>query len=100
MRECRREAVWRWLQSLYAAALRQKEYLRERPFEPGRLCAPSGSRGDGMSQARKPLSLTRVAGFHTESDRLLHPYATRAEAEHDRLGCPRPARHTHGIRCA
>ena len=93
MREWRREAVWCRQQPLAAAPCR-KEYLRERLSEPSRLCAPSDSRGAGMSQARTCLGLTRVAGFHTASDRLLHPYATRAKAGHERPGCPRPARQT------
>jgi hypothetical protein len=92
MRESRREAVWRGLRSLHADAPRRKEYLRERSSEPGRLCTPSGSRGAGMQRKDIFSRLTLVAGFPTVSDRLLRPYATRAQAGRERSCCQRPAR--------
>jgi hypothetical protein len=57
-------------------------------------CTPSDSRGAGMLRKDIFPRLTRVAGFPTLSERLLRPYATRAQAGHERSCCPRPARFT------
>lgn len=92
MRESRREAVRHRPQSLHAAAPCRKEYLRERPSEPGRLCTSSGSRGAGMQRKDIFARLTLVAGFLAPSERVLRPYATRAQAGHERSCCQRPAR--------
>lgn len=92
MRESRREAVRRWLLSLRATAPCRKVYLRERLFEPGRVCTPSDSRGAGMRRKDIFSRLTLVAGFSTPSERLLRPYVTRAQAGHERSCCQRPAR--------
>lgn len=56
------------------------------------FCTPSDSRGAGMLRKDIFSRLTRVAGFPTLSERLLRPYATRAQAGHERFCCPRPAR--------
>lgn len=58
----------------------------------GPSCTPSDSRGAGMLRKDIFSRLTRVAGFPTLSERLLRPYATRAQAGHERSCCPRPAR--------
>lgn len=94
MRECRREAVRRWLPSLHAAAPCRKEYLRAGLTEPGRRRTTSDSRGAGMLRKDIFSRLTLVAGFPTPSERLLRPYVTRAQAGHERSCCQRPAR-TH-----
>lgn len=97
MRDSRREAVWRGQRSLQADASRRKEYLRERPSEPGRICTSSGSRGAGMLRKDIFSRLTLVAGFLTLSERVLRPYATRAQAGRERSCCQRPARTLQGV---
>ena len=99
MRESRREASCCLPCCAPAARVwTQEEYLRARPIEPGCECTPSDSRGDGMLQ--KDIysgvfsRLTLVAGFSTPSERLLHPYATRAKTGYERSCCQRPARAT------
>lgn len=92
MRERRGEASWLWLRLPYATAPGQKKYLRERAVASPALCTPSDSRSDGMLRFDIKSRLTRVAGFPTWSERLLRPYATRAQAGHERSCCPRPAR--------
>ena len=92
MRESRREAVLSRPRTLYVAAPRRKEYLRERPSEPGRVCTPSGSRGAGMQREDIFSRLTLVAGFSTPSERLLRPNGIRAQARRERSCC---AHHTH-----
>lgn len=95
MRESRREAPCRRLvccRSRTARVSMLGEYLRARLFEPGRDCASSDSRGAGMSRIDNYSRLALVAGFSTPSERLLHPYATRAETGYERSCCQRPAR--------
>lgn len=95
MRESRREAPDRPPRSApVARALMPGDYLRARLFEPGRDCTLSDSRGAGMPRIEIDIysRLTLVAGFPTPSERLLHPYATRAKAGYERFCCQRPAR--------
>lgn len=97
MWESRREAPRRRLIRCRSRAARvsmREEYLRARLFEPGRDCTSSDSRGAGMLRIDIYVCsrLTLVAGFQTPSERLLHPYAIRAQTEHERFCCQRPAR--------
>jgi hypothetical protein len=92
MRERRREAVRHWRRSLHADAPSREKYLRKRAVASPALRTPSDSRSAGMLRFDIKSRLTRVAGFPTPSERLLRPNATRAQAEHERLCCPRPAR--------
>lgn len=93
MRESRREVICSEPRRLPRARLSAHEvYLRGRLTEPGRTCTTSDSRGAGMLRKDIFSRLTLVAGFPTPSERLLRPYATRAQAGHERSCCQRPAR--------
>lgn len=97
MRESRREAsCCRPRLAPVARVSMLEEYLRARLFEPGRERTLSDSRGAGLLRidiyAGFCPCLTLVAGFSTPSERLLHPYATRAQTGYERSCCQRPAR--------
>ena len=85
MRECRREAICCWPRLVpRARQLAREMYLRERLTEPGRVCTTSDSRGAGMLRVNNHSRLTLVAGFLTQSERLLRPYVTRAKSGYER----------------
>ena len=95
MRERRKEAVGN-VSALASRSLNVRpsrgQYLRKRGLASPAFRTLSDSRGAGMLRFDIKSRLTRVAGFSTPSERLLRPYATRAQAGHERSCCPRPAR--------
>jgi hypothetical protein len=101
MRERRREAAGH----VFVLASRsprvqptRDQYLWKRGIASPAFRTSSDSRSAGMLRFDIKPRLTRVAGFPTLSERLLRPYATRAQAEYERFCCPRPARFTGALR--